>query len=82
MRSVSAREANQQFSKILGEAAGGEEIVITRRGQPVAVISPYRPSERTPEQLAAIERLVEMMRHGFIKGVEKRRYTRDEMHER
>ena len=82
MRSVSAREANQQFSKILGEAAGGEEIVITRRGQAVAVISPYRPDEPTPEQQAAIEELVEMMRHGFIKGVEKRRYTRDEMHER
>ena len=42
MRSVSAREANQQFARILGEAANGEEIVITRRGRPVAVLAPYR----------------------------------------
>lgn len=79
MRSVSAREANQQFAKILGEAASGEEIVITRRGQPVAVLSPYRPPARTPEQEAAIERVVEMMRRGFVKGA--RRFTRDEIYE-
>jgi prevent-host-death family protein len=81
MRSVSAREANQQFSKILGEAAGGEEIVITRRGQPVAVLAPYRPEPMTLEKRAAIERLVATMRRGIIKGVGERRYTRDEMHE-
>jgi prevent-host-death family protein len=40
MRSVSAREANQQFARILGEAASGEEIVITRRGKAVAVLAP------------------------------------------
>jgi len=80
MRSVSAREANQQFAKILGEAARGEEIVITRRGQPVAVLSPYRPPARTPEQEAAIEAAIAMMRRGFVKGA--RRFTREEMHER
>jgi prevent-host-death family protein len=80
MRSVSAREANQQFAKILGEAASGEEIVITRRGQPVAVLSPYRPPARTPEQEAAIEAAIVMMRRGFVKGA--RRFTREEMHER
>ena len=40
MRTVSAREANQQFARILGQASAGEEIVITRRGKPVAVLSP------------------------------------------
>ena len=40
MRTVSAREANQQFARILGEAANGEEIVITSRGKPVAVLTP------------------------------------------
>jgi prevent-host-death family protein len=80
MRSVSAREANQQFAKILGEAAAGEEIVITRRGQPVAVLAPYRPPARTPEQEAAIQTAIAMMRRGFVKGA--RRFTREEMHER
>jgi prevent-host-death family protein len=80
MRSVSAREANQQFSRILGEAANGEEIVITRRGKPVAVLAPYRQARLTPEQEAAIEELVQMMKRGIGKGA--RRFSRDEMHER
>jgi prevent-host-death family protein len=80
MRSVSAREANQQFARILGEAANGEEIVITRRGKPVAVLAPYRQPPLTPEQKAAIEELVQMMRRGLVH--DGRRFTRDEMHER
>ncbi len=80
MRSVSAREANQQFARILGEATGDEEIVITRRGKPVAVLAPYRRAPLTSEQRAAIKRVVEMMRRGIGKGA--RRFSRDEMHER
>ena len=77
MRTVSAREANQQFARILGEAANGEEIVITRRGKPVAVLVPYRQPSLTPEQKAAIEELVQMMKRGLVHGA--RRFTRDEM---
>ena len=77
MRSVSAREANQQFARILGEAANGEEIVITRRGKPVAVLAPYRQAPLTPEQQAAIEEVVQMMKRGLVQG--GRRFTRDEM---
>ena len=77
MRTVSAREANQQFARILGEAANGEEIVITRRGKPVAVLAPYRQPPLTPEQKAAIEELVQMMKRGLVHGA--RRFTRDEM---
>lgn len=80
MRSVSAREANQQFARLLGEASAGEEIVITRRGKPVAVLSPYRESVTTPERQAAIERIRATMRHGI--GTGARRFTREEMHER
>jgi prevent-host-death family protein len=80
MKTVSAREANQQFSRLLGEVAGGEEVVITRRGQPVATLSPYRGQPMTPERAAAIERLMELGRTGFEMG--GIRATRDEMHER
>jgi prevent-host-death family protein len=79
MRSVSAREANQQFARILGEAADGEEIVITRRGRPVAVLAPYRPPALTPEKEAAIARVVEMMRRGLVHGA--RRFSRDEIYD-
>jgi prevent-host-death family protein len=80
MRSVSAREANQQFSRLLDEAANGEEIVITRRGKPVAVLAPYRRAPLTPGQEAAIEELVAMMKRGLVSsGRGGRRFTRDEM---
>ncbi len=80
MKSVSAREANQHFSRLLGEVAAGEEVVITRRGRPVATLSCYRGRPMTPEREAAIERMVGMMRKGFRLGGLK--VTRDEMHER
>ena len=79
MRAVSAREANQAFSRILQEAEGGEAVVITRRGKPVAVLGPYRP-DRSPDRQRAIEHIVSLMRKGIPLG--GRRFTRDEMHER
>jgi prevent-host-death family protein len=82
MRSVSAREANQQFSRILAEAEGGEEVVITRRGEPVATLAPYRAPEMTPEKKAAVERAIRMMENAPDLGGGGRRFTRDEMNER
>jgi prevent-host-death family protein len=80
MKTVSAREANQQFSRLLGEVAEGEEVVITRRGRPVATLAPYRGRPMTPERRAALERLLELVEKGFPMG--GIRATRDEMHER
>ena len=79
MRSVTAREANQAFSRILQEAERGESVVITRRGQPVAVIAPYRAAD-VPERERAIDHIVALMHRGLPIG--GRRFTRDEMHER
>jgi len=81
LRSVSAREANQAFSRILGEAEAGEEIVITRRGKPVATLRPYQRPEMTPERRAAIQRALERLEKGLPLGM-TRPFTRDEMHER
>ena len=53
MRSVSAREANQASSRILGEAEAGEEIVITRRGKPVARITRAGPGHDVAAARAA-----------------------------
>jgi prevent-host-death family protein len=54
MRSVSAREANQQFSRLLGEAANGEEIVITRRGKPAVRLVPVEEA-RQPRRPGALK---------------------------
>ena len=81
MRQVSAAEANQCFARILSEVEDGEQIVVTKRGRPVAVISPYR-NEITDERKAAAERLIAVMREPVAVRGEFRRFTRDEMHER
>ena len=75
---MTAREANQAFSRILKAAEDGESVVITRRGEPVAMIGPYRARDRERER--AVERVVAMMRTGLPIG--GRRFSRDEMHER
>ena len=36
---ITAREANQQFAKVLREVAQGKEFVVTMRGRPVARIT-------------------------------------------
>jgi prevent-host-death family protein len=40
MKFFSAAEANRQFSKILREVRGGETVVVTSHGEPVAKIVP------------------------------------------
>jgi prevent-host-death family protein len=82
MRSVSAREANQSFSRLLGQVEEGERVVITRRGKPVVVLSAYNETVAvTPERQAALERALALLDTAPSLGT-ARRFTRDEMHER
>jgi prevent-host-death family protein len=81
-RSVSAREANQQFSRILRDVEAGTEILVTRHGQPVARIVPAQPpGERqlTPEQEAALERTRRRLEKGWDLGGGKS--NRDELYD-
>lgn len=39
------REANQRFSQAVRAVKAGEEVVLTERGRPVAVIKPLAPQE-------------------------------------
>jgi prevent-host-death family protein len=81
-KSVSAREANQQFARILRDVEAGAEIVVTRRGQPVARIVPVQTSRErqlTPEQEAAHTRTMERLRKGWDLGGGK--FNRDELYD-
>jgi prevent-host-death family protein len=82
MRTFSARDANHRFSELLAQVERGEEVLITKRGTPVAVLSPYRRPAMTPERQAAIARAIELMEKGLGWGVAGPPFTRDEMHER
>ena len=80
MRTVSAREANQRFSKLLEAATAGEEITITRRGVPVAKLVPCAAA---PYQDAEERRrtAIEWLRAGPLPGAAPS-WTRDELYGR
>jgi prevent-host-death family protein len=40
VKTVSAADANRHFSKMLREVQGGETIIVTSRGMPVATLVP------------------------------------------
>ena len=46
MKTVSAREANQGFSELLAQVERGQEVLITKRGTPVAKLSPVEPKSK------------------------------------
>jgi prevent-host-death family protein len=69
MKNVTAREANQSFSRLLGEAEAGEEIVITRHGKPVAVLRPYRALLGMAERQAAVQRAIRLMESAPTIGI-------------
>lgn len=78
---ISLREANQHLSRYVRSVERGEEVVITRRGEPVARLVPVTAERKlTREQIAALERTRERMRRGYDLG--GRMPSRDELHER
>ena len=82
MKTVSARQANHQFSDLLSRVERGEEILITKRNKPVAVLSPYRLPLMTLEREKAVQHAIEVMEQGLPFGRTSRRFRREEMHER
>ena len=50
------REANQHFSKAIKAVRAGKEVILTERGQPIAVIKPIK-EQHQPE--AALTRMAD-----------------------
>ncbi|HYT74892.1 MAG TPA: type II toxin-antitoxin system prevent-host-death family antitoxin [Vicinamibacterales bacterium] len=50
------REANQHFSKAIKAVRAGKEVILTERGQPIAII---RPIKEEQEQEAGLKRMVD-----------------------
>jgi len=46
MSTHSVADAKNQFSRLIDRALKGEEVVITRRGQPIIQLKPVRPPPR------------------------------------
>lgn len=82
MKTVTAREANHGFSEILSQVEQGAEVLITKRGRPVAVLAPYKPPAMTPAREAAIKAAIAMMKKGLDWGPDFKMPTRDEIYDR
>ena len=69
MRTVSLMTANQEFSKLIQKVERGEEVVITRRGVPIARLVP-RQVDRTvdPAWTAAYQRMMARLEEGASLG--------------
>ena len=78
---VSLRDANQHLSRYVEAVERGEEIIITRRGKPVAkIIRVVDGQKLTPAQKTIHNRMLARMRKGYHLGGQAP--SRDQLHER
>lgn len=78
MKTITASEANRQFSAVLREVAEGHSVLVTSRGKPVATIQPVRQRSRSTVS-AAKRRLLEHLDAMPVRGT--RNWTRDELYD-
>jgi prevent-host-death family protein len=77
-QTVSAADANREFSKLLGRVREGRTFVITSHGRPVAKIGPVDPREGTASAAKGI--LLNRLRTQSVSPA-ARRWTRDQLYE-
>jgi prevent-host-death family protein len=78
MKTVTAAQANRQFSSVLREVAQGERVLVTSRGKPVATIEPARGAKRSRPS-AAKRRLLEHLQTGLPSGA--RDWVREDLYD-
>jgi prevent-host-death family protein len=80
MKTVTAAEANRNFSALLKDVARGEKVLVTSRGKPVATIKPPERLAEDAKREGARQRLLAHLSSvkplGPITGI------RDELYER
>lgn len=77
MKTVSAADANRQFSSLLRDVATGEVVTILARGKPVATMAPAQAQD-APRQ-AARAGLLQRLRQQQPSGA--RNWSRSELYE-
>lgn len=75
MKTISASEANRQFSSLLREVAAGHSVTIVSRGKPVATMAPVSSAI---QREAARQNLLERLRRQPRTG--SRNWVRDELY--
>ncbi len=77
MKTVTAADANRQFSRVLREATQGEVFVVVSRGRPVATIGPV--SKAGAHRHRAKENLIARLRSQMVTGA--RTWSRDDLYQ-
>ena len=77
MKTITASDANRQFSSVLREVAHGKVITVISRGKPVATISPAKAAnaQRNAAKVSLMKRLNNQ------KATGARNWSRDELYE-
>jgi prevent-host-death family protein len=79
MKSITARDANQNFSKLLAEVEQGETVLITKNGKTVAELRPRSDDPREdPVWRAKFEHMMELMRETRDTGYRVGKITEDD----
>lgn len=69
MQEIGAFEAKNRLSALLERVEHGEEILITRRGRPVAKLVPARPMPDRADAIAAAERILARSKAARLAGL-------------
>ncbi len=81
MREIPLMTANQEFSKLIKEVERGESFLISRRGRPVAKLTPHFADRMAdPEWAAAYRRMMARLEQGARLG--GLHVDRNEIHDR
>ncbi len=80
-KTLSLRDANQSFARVVREVESGDAFTITRNGKPVARIAPIEGARRilTAEQKAALARTLARANPGYPLDGEK--FDREALYE-
>jgi prevent-host-death family protein len=54
---ISVTEAKAQLTDLVKQAEAGEDVVLTRHGQPVARLTPIKPAKTREERRALLEEI-------------------------
>ena len=79
MKTVTAAEANRQFSAVLREVAQGGSVMVTSRGKPVATIEPVRSAGSVRAGVAKRRLLAHLAQ---VQPMGARDWTRDDLYDR
>ena len=69
MREVGAFEAKSKLGQLLDQVEHGEEIIITRRGRPVARLAPVEPGFDRAKARRAVAGILEMSKGVTLGGL-------------